>query len=482
MPNFETTESRKPQKFTVHEASDGIRISPGPYIGVVKSNVDRKRSGRLQVYIPEMGGDPADESAWKSADYCPPFYGVTPPIDERNGQGFQGSPHSYGMWFVPPDIGVSVMVVFVNGDPARGYWFACVPDWPSMHMVPGISAHVTAGAGTPPVVEWNDREAEPNEHKDFYKKQTTEHDVQKKIYEDQGILKDPYRSAGVSSAFRESPSRVFGISTPGRPVDKMPVQKKYNSNRETIKTFYKARKGGHAIIMDDGDIEGKNTLLKFRSGAGHTILMNDVQDKEFIYIVNHNGKAWLEMDREGNVFVYSEQDIRMTAKRDMFLDVGRSFRLKADSIDMESRKYIRSESNQITSLSHQNTKITAEEGLHLKAGKIWQTSDDFINIYGKGNIVIVGEYVLINSGGEQEAERAIEAKKPIKMPAHEPWPYHISNSGNGGDYSVDPNEGFEAQNTSTSVAPNPYSSQSNYGSAPISSGSGSSAASEWTPI
>jgi hypothetical protein len=192
--------------------------------------------------------------------------------------------------------------------------------------------------------------------------------------------------------------------------------------------------------------------------------MHDEVDKEFIYIINHNGKAWVEIDKEGDVYVYSQRDIKITAMRDMFVDVGRSFRLKADTIDIESRQYIRSESNQITSLSHENTKITAEAGLHLKGGEVWLNSADMINIYGHGVVVIVGALVLINSGGEQDAEPAPAAKLPIYMPRHEPWPYHLDNGGGPADYSFNPNEGFEgAAGSNTPVSANPYSAQNNFG-------------------
>jgi hypothetical protein len=457
MPNLDITDSRKPLGHTVHESADGIRISPGPYIGTVKANVDRKRSGRVQVYIPELGGDPADDAAWKTVDYLSPFYTVTPPFDSRN-----TDPQSSGLWFASPDVGVSVMCIFVNGDPSRGYWIGCVPDWPSMHMMPGISHDIADG--TDPLKEWNDKDQSPDAYTDFYQKAQTPLDYQQKAYQTQGIDQDKHRNPGTSTAFRESPSRVFGISTPGPPMDRDPVIEPYDDKHGTLKIYYPERMGGHTFVMDDGNIDGENRRLRLRSTAGHMMLMHDEVDKEFIYIMNHNGKAWVEIDKEGDVYVYSQRDIKITAMRDMFVEVGRSFRLKADTIDIESRQYIRSESNQITSLSHENTKITAEAGLHLKGGEVWLNSDDMINIYGHGVVIIVGALVLINSGGEQDAEIAPPAKLPIYMPRHEPWPYHLDNGGGPADYSFNPNEGFEgASGSSTSISVNPYSAQNNFG-------------------
>ena len=78
----------------------------GPFIGVVKNNIDPTRSGRLQVYIEQFAGDnPSDKSLWRTVSYVPPFYGTTPFAGTTAGVGsFKGNQQSYGMWFTPPDI------------------------------------------------------------------------------------------------------------------------------------------------------------------------------------------------------------------------------------------------------------------------------------------------------------------------------------------------------------------------------------------
>jgi hypothetical protein len=51
----------------------------GPFIGVVKNNVDPTRSGRLQVYIETFAnGNAEDSSKWTTVRYLPGFYGYTP--------------------------------------------------------------------------------------------------------------------------------------------------------------------------------------------------------------------------------------------------------------------------------------------------------------------------------------------------------------------------------------------------------------------
>ena len=120
----------------------------GPYIGIVVNNVDNTRSGRLQVYIEEFGevtktGAPnlTDQSLWRTVSYCPPYYGATPQSGTSAGVGvYPGNTNSYGMWFTPPDLGVSVLCFFVGGDPKQGYYVGCVPTQGANQMIPAIGA------------------------------------------------------------------------------------------------------------------------------------------------------------------------------------------------------------------------------------------------------------------------------------------------------------------------------------------------------
>ena len=270
----------KAPKHTQPESAAGIRINPGPYIGIVKNNVDTMRSGRLEVFITDQGGDPEDSGSWRSVSYCSPFFGTTSGTKRDKTQDFAtGSPHSYGMWFVPPDIDNRVMVIFVNGDPRQGYWIGCIPEWPNMHMVPGISSGSWHGKGPEPLVEYNDRESgSKGSDTTFYKRANTIHDYQNQVWARQGLLKDPDRGPGISSAFRETPSRVFGISTPGPEID-VPTGVVTGPGVDIPSTEkrVKARQGGHQFVMDDGTYDGKSQLVRLRTSNGNMLLMNDLQ-------------------------------------------------------------------------------------------------------------------------------------------------------------------------------------------------------------
>ena len=127
----------------------GMSSESGPFIGIVVNNVDSTRQGRLQVYIetfagPVPKGKPVwktNTTLWRTVSYCPPFYGATPKGGSAGtGTFVQGNQQSYGMWFTPPDIGVSVLCFFVAGDPKQGYYVGCIPDQGITHMIPAIGS------------------------------------------------------------------------------------------------------------------------------------------------------------------------------------------------------------------------------------------------------------------------------------------------------------------------------------------------------
>ena len=119
----------------------GVPAWQGLFEGVVKNNVDPTRSGALEVYIRQMGaGAEDDASTWRKVNYCSPFYGVTNQTSTDTGAGGFTNPQSYGMWFTPPDLGVTVICFFVGGDPNKGYYIGSVGDPGFNHMIPAIGS------------------------------------------------------------------------------------------------------------------------------------------------------------------------------------------------------------------------------------------------------------------------------------------------------------------------------------------------------
>jgi hypothetical protein len=337
----------------------GVPAEMGPFVGVVKNNVDDARTGRLQVYIEQFGGsNTEDQSLWRSVRYLPPFYGVTPPVGTGVGTGtYLGNQQSYGMWFTSPDIGTKVLCFFVNGDPLLGYYVGCIPDEGVVHMMPAIGASTKfqtdnsvqqAYFGTAkqlPVTEINTRNLQITESPRYFDQPKPVHSVLAGTMFQQGLILDTDRGPITSNSQRESPSAVFGMSTPGRPVyqgglnDSDIDVKLETAQLKDLKII--GRRGGHTLVMDDGDLTGKDNLVRLRTAKGHQITMSDTGD--FFYIIHANGQTWLEFNSEGAVDLYSSNSVNVRTKgtlnfhadKDINFYAGGTISTKADSIRMQ---------------------------------------------------------------------------------------------------------------------------------------------------
>jgi len=490
-----TTDRRVGKKVPLafrREDALGVRIDSGPYIGKIKNNFDPTRTGRLQVWIPDIGaGDESDPSNWRTVSYASPFFGATAQHENDKNNKFKNVKHTYGMWFTVPDLDNFVICTFIAGDPMRGFWFACVPNQLGQHMVPAIAGSKNLDKeqiddsvvkqmskdGPLPAVEFN--EISNEDWSKFTDLKKPIHEEQTKILVEQGLDRDTTRGVVSSSSQRESPSTVFGISTPGRPLSN-------TTSGDDYRVY--GRKGGHTFVMDDGDFEEKNKLVRLRTSGGHQLIMNDTE--EVLYISNSTGDAWVELTGSGNVHVYGGSSINIRAKENFNLHADKDINIHAGgNFNVLSKKAFKLEGETISSLS---TKETTFYGSDLKLGSSGQIN---IDPAGAGsftagqNLTLVGQLIKLNSGSGPDVEKpeAItvydlneaekdgsgqwqtkEAKlKSITKiaPTHEPWPReagkpsatsssassasNASGSGNGG---ADGTGGADS-NTGTSAAP-----------------------------
>jgi hypothetical protein len=344
---------------------------PGPFLAKVIHIVDSEYMGKIRVQILHVGsnGTTTDgELAW--ATYMSPFFGTT--SENYLGQStagkaaFDDTQKSYGMWVPTPDIGTTVIVMFIEGMANKGYWFGCAPEKYKNFMVPGIAStslnadYLTQNARVP-VAEFNAAlNKKPGDSPTSVIKPV--HPFIFKSLKDQGLINDDTRGITSSSARRESPSRVWGISTAG-PVDKNGPVGEIGSPEETRKAAH-SRLGGSSLVMDDGDekfIRDKpasiappkynfvkpkttpvgdttiphNELIRLRTRTGHQILLHNSED--LIYIGNAKGTAWIELTSNGKVDIYaadsisihSKADLNIRADRDINMEAGRNVNIKS---------------------------------------------------------------------------------------------------------------------------------------------------------
>jgi hypothetical protein len=395
--------TNRPAEFSQNSSGVAQNLDPGPFVGIVKNNVDPQRMGRLQIWIPYLTPDETNSSTWFTVSYASPFYGFTAPEERTDQNSFDKTKHSYGMWFVPPDLGVKVLVTFANGDPNKGYWFACIPEGHSHVMVPSLGASKYSDFRTSssessiipedsrpdivPVVEYNENNVKLDVDVNWYQKSLKPlHQEQFKQLQQQGLAFDYLRGSILSSSQRETPSQTFGISTPGRPLAK---------NAQGIPT---SRKGGHSFVMDDGDIFEGNNFIRLKTGKGHQILMNDTED--FIYISNNNGTAWLEINRDGDIEIYcngkfslrSSDTINLHSDGDINMYAGGKITTVAEQgIDTQA-KYLH-----LNSL--EQTTIHACQALNLKSGTTFASdAGTTFTVSSKQNTTIRAPTINLNTG------------------------------------------------------------------------------------
>ena len=421
------------QRRSLNSRTSKVSLNSGPYLARIISHLDPSFMGSLEVALLRDSGNTLGEESQTFVVKCAsPFFGYTAfEYMGQNSAGQQSSSidayndtqKSYGMWMVPPDVGVTVLVVFVNGDPAQGYWIACIPPNFANNMVPGIagSTAVDQSADTRqkydtssplPVAEINRRIN--RENLDPKKIRKPVHPIADRFLE-QGLLEDTIRGTTTSSARREVPSMVFGISTPG-PIDRRPGAKRsITGTKNHFSNAYVSRLGGTQFVMDDGDerfqrkkpaseappeyadvLAGekgdpslpKDEFVRIRTRTGHQLLMHNTED--LMYIGNARGTAWVELTSNGKIDIYSqdsisihtENDLNIRADRDINMEAGRNINMKA----VEGR--IRAEANtNFELLVQENCKITVINDLDISANntKISSAGAFDLNTTGDNN-------------------------------------------------------------------------------------------------
>jgi len=343
---------------------------PGPFLAKVVSHLDATYMGMLEVQILHDVGNSDSEGQLHQVKYMSPFFGKTDVKYNGKDNDYNNTQKSYGFWAVPPDVGSIVVIIFIEGNPKRGYWIGCVQDEAMNFMIPGYAStenNVEHGLDTPyghakrvPVAEYNKNYPGNNSTTDKTKIKKPIHPFAQQLA-DQGLLLDDTRGITTSSARRETPSMVFGVSTPG-PLDKNGQTGPYGKIEHQVKNAPVSRLGGSSLVMDDGDdkylrkkspsdggpeyaaveeneLDGdvtrpNNELIRLRTRTGHQILLHNSED--LIYITNSRGTAWIELTSDGKIDVYAqdsismhtEQDFNFYANRDINMEAGRNFNIK----------------------------------------------------------------------------------------------------------------------------------------------------------
>ena len=384
---YQSTNAITPEK--VKQGSlGGVNLLNGVYVGTVIANDDSIYTGRIKVHFPEFGA--------KSAPYhvllVTPFGGYTSPKDSSGDptqygsdeSSEQGAPKSYGMWPQPPAIGTEVICAFTARHNV-GYLLGSAIGIDRNHMMGGKASALNYAQQNSilPVSEKN-----PYDQNDPDTKPADPATSQNLI--DQGLENDYVRGHSQSSARRESPSRVFGLTTAD----------------------------GHVITMDDGDSQGNSKNIRPHKRWSPHILDDTTQ---IVFITNQKGNAYIEMDADGRIDVYSQKDISYHAEGDFNLHAKGNINMQADN------------GVQIKSIGADGIKVEATAGDYdLFTGK-----DFKFEAGANGNLIAAGNYKEQASRIDMNGPAPASATKidmnqlventnilesaSTRVPEHHPW-------------------------------------------------------------
>jgi len=436
----------------------------GPFEAIVRNVLDPKYSGAIEVELLKTlaSGNSETTGQFITAKYLSPFYGTTFVGGINKNKDFRDSQQSYGMWFVPPDVGNRVLIQFIEGNINRAYWIGCVPQELMNVMIPGSTPAMSNTDTTdsehqedPADADIRGKKMPVGEHNKLkFADKPADKPLQikkpinrlfKAVLDNQGLTADETRGLTTSSARREVPSSVFGINTPG------PIDKVFTQNKEIVT----ARMGGTSFVMDDGDdkfirktsaktgayeyvnveledtVEGEkniphNELFRIRTRTGHQILLHNSED--LIYIANANGTAWIEMTANGKIDFYAEDSVSVHSKgdfnfktdRDFNLQADRNINLKANTINQESETHnLLNTGAQTVEVGGAQTITVGGTTNHYAGGDINLDVGGLINL---SSGIAVATPVAPLSAWSLPGEEAPSIMK--RVPQHEPWSHH----------------------------------------------------------
>ena len=465
-----------------------VNVNPGPYIGIVKQNSDPEKMGRIKVLIPALSKtETPKESDLILCSYLSPFYGAKSKesLIQNDPYDYEDTQHSYGFWAIPPDLDTRVLVIFAEGKSSQAFWIGCIQDAYVNHMTPGIasststklkssgppgggpSKSATYGTDQVPAGEINKTSWDVNGgNADILDKPV--HPFAETLRK-QGLIQDSVRGTTTSSARRESPSAVYGMSTPGPVVKgtkKVRLGPIDNPEEKEI-----TRSTGHSFVMDDGDFEGNNHLIRLRSASGHQILLHDTEG--VVYIANASGNAWMEFSSGGMIDIYSSAGYNVRAKNNINFHSDANINMFAKGkIKLKAQDKVVVDGRNIQQFADNDIQVHAVNGsvtTKAPAGSILSFANSGQQHHSSGRIDLAGSEVHHNTlspnseivkslrrsnlmdqdpagtntlvtpiGDVNPAEKAkqkplefkpdtLETMDGMRVPTHEPYEYHFGN-------------------------------------------------------
>lgn len=436
---------------TLYQAGAGQLIFDKLTIGFVVDTNDPQQMGRIRVRCPmynELDDVEIEKIPW--AQYLAPLAGQINQGTRGPGNGSSvNGVTAYGMWGLPK-VGARVIIACVDGNPNVRVCLGCLYDRFTPHSLPHgrflddqqqgpISTqetdinplsqnYSTAFAGDKSSDEWKTRAA------DF----------------SAAAIDKIHLGPNCKSSV---PDQKSGAVRQGYSVSRIDPNKQYPQYSEQFRqnldssVYSWTTPGFHALSMDD---RPENCRMRFRTAAGHQIIMDDTNER--IYIMTAKGNNYIEMDQNGNIDIYSERRVSVHSKKDINLSSDETVRLhgkkgihmstEGGDIRMHAKDasihattnnmYINTTTLSWTTetfdlKSTETMNLETGASFHMKGGdSMFLTTGNAMNIKGGSNVLLTGSAIHLNGPPATSADAAdVEDAKPSlytnRVPEHEPW-------------------------------------------------------------
>jgi hypothetical protein len=256
------------------------------------------------------------------------------------------------------------------------------------------------------------------------------------------------------------------------------VKENVSSGKLNVKdTRVIGRRGGHSLVMDDGDLQGKDNLIRIRTAKGHQITMSD--DGNCFYITHANGQTWIELGQEGTVDVFSTNSVNVRTEGTINLHADKDINMFAgENVNIKSKKSMSIQTDDEVNLaSKKKMTLFTEGGMGLKANTTFAIKSKLASIDGGVTLSLKGTLMMLNGGPTLPVSAPKGLTKYVmpatafnnstgwsvdaiglesictRAPTHEPWPYHNQ----GVQVKVDLGKGQTTPSPGAPTLPNGFS-------------------------
>jgi len=457
-------------------------------LGIVVDTNDPQQMGRIRAVCTKLGDTfdtPINELPW--ALYASPFAGHL--ANTTRGPGVQETEGfvSYGMWFIPK-VGSQVLIQCLDGNINQRVYTATVYSQQTPHTMP----HGRFMYDDSPFLEKTGSDAAPygpySTSEKFIEPLAT--NIQKAFgskaapnFEWQTRAADYTATAVDPSMLNQIYSRVPDDKDYTDPTTGWVSRQGYETNRidpnetspDTGRVYDSSvhsitTPGFHAFSMDD---RMENCRVRFRTSAGHQIIMDDTNER--IYIQTAQGNNWIEIDQAGNIDMFTTKRVSIHAQKEINLTSDDTIRMQAaNGIHMKSGKDIRMQSAaDVNIIAGGNLQASATQAniqtsgdFNLNSGgvlnltgsgtvSLYSNTSDVditalaggVNILGSGDVLLTGANIGINGPPASPGTAAGTASpQPAfwtdRVPQHEPWARTMTKN----DFTHDPEYSYDSPN------------------------------------